>query len=636
MLCGAAVITFSDFRALWRRKPLLTQAAPAVISKRLSKVSVKESCDMKENAYSGRAISKQQKSGAVTFWRFVVTGLVVSAIVYLVLPSSKPVGATSASDYSKMSLSAGASPSAAKIGDLDGDGRNDIAVVGLQGSLQLFFGDGAGSFDRISLDGLWPSSSIALDLDIGDLNGDGRNDIAVAFPSQTGAVSVLFNQDNRVFGAPANYNTCNFSKGVAIGDLDQDGDNDLADISQCNETGILLNNGQGQFAFNNSYGNGYAARSIALADFNRDGFKDIAYLNNGFGSNSNVTVLLNNGNATFDAPRFNWVWDYSDDLAVGDFDGDGNLDIGTVNSYYSLVYVLIGDGHGNFTSYSEFYGGDSPTGINTADFNGDGRLDYAVVSRGINNLSVFLNQGYYLYGDPISFSVGQTPVDIAIGKLNGDSLPDLVVVNQGSGSITLFCSRSGGAPPPAAPTSLSAVAASSSQVTITWADNSDDENGFSIERCQGAGCSNFSEIGRTGADAVSFSNAGLTAGASYSYRVHAFNDGGESDNSNTASVTTQAPSGVPAAPGNLRTTALSYTRIDLAWDDRSNNETKFELERCKGTTCSNFAMIVQPGVNAVSFANTNLSRRTAYRYRIKACNGSDCSSYSNIVSGTTK
>ncbi|HEU0176617.1 MAG TPA: FG-GAP-like repeat-containing protein [Blastocatellia bacterium] len=591
---------------------------------------------MKENTYSRRAIGKQQKPFAVTVRRFIVAGLLVSAAVALALPISKHAGAASQPNYSKVSLSVGGSPTAAKIGDLDGDGRNDIAVVDLQGSLQLFFGNGAGSFDRISLNGLWPSSSNALGLDIGDLNGDGRNDIAVAFSSQTGAVSVLLNQGDRAFGAPVNYNTCNFSKGVAIADLDQDGDNDLADISQCNEAGILLNNGQGGFAFNNAYGNGYASRSIALADFNRDGFKDIAYLNNGSGGASNVTVLLNNGNATFGAPQYNWVWDDSDDLAVGDFDGDGNIDIATVNAYYSLVYILIGDGHGNFISYSEIYGGDAPTGIDTADFNGDGRLDYAVISKGTNSLSIFLNQGYYLYADPITFSVGQSPVDITTGKLDGDSLPDLVVVNQGSGSITVLCSAGGGAPPPAAPTSLSATAASSSQVNLTWADNSDDEDGFMIERCQGSGCSNFAEIARVGANAISFSNAGLAAGASYNYRVLAYNNGGESDSSNTASATTQASSGSPTAPNNMRMTATSYSRIDLAWDDKSNNETKFELERCAGSTCGNFTKIVEPAANATSFSNTGLSRRTAYRYRIRACNGSDCSNYSNIVSGTTR
>src|SRR6266508_1991704 len=296
---------------------------------------------MNKNIFSSRAINKQQKPFAVTVWRLIVTGLLVSAVVSLALPISKHAGAASQPAYSKVSLSVGGSPTAAKIGDLDGDGRNDIAVVDLQGSLQMFFGNGAGSFDRISLDGLLPSNSNALGLDIGDLNGDGRNDIAVAFSSQTGAVSVLFNQGDRAFGAPVNYNTCSFSKGVAIGDLDQDGDNDLADISQCNEAGILLNNGQGGFAFNNAYGNGYASRSIALADFDRD----------------------------------------------------GNMDIAAVNSYYSLVFVLIGDGHGRFFSYSEIYGGDAPTGIDTADFNGDGRLDFAFISTTTHGVSILLNQG---------------------------------------------------------------------------------------------------------------------------------------------------------------------------------------------------------------------------------------------------
>ncbi|HEY7183537.1 MAG TPA: VCBS repeat-containing protein, partial [Blastocatellia bacterium] len=183
-----------------------------LVSQSLSEPSGKGELRYEKNTCSSRAISKQQKPFAVTVWRLTVIGLLFSAVISFALPRSKHAGAASQPAYSKISLSAGANPSAAKIGNLDGDGRNDIAVVNLQGSLQLFFGNPAGSFDRISLNGLWPIGSNALDLDIGDLNGDGRNDIAVAFSTQTGAVSVLFNQGARQFGAPVNYNTCNSSK----------------------------------------------------------------------------------------------------------------------------------------------------------------------------------------------------------------------------------------------------------------------------------------------------------------------------------------------------------------------------------------------------------------------------------------
>ena len=96
--------------------------------------------------------------------------------------------------------------------------------------------------------------------------------------------------------------------------------------------------------------------------------------------------------------------------------------------------------------------------------------------------------------------------------------------------------------PPAAPDTLTATAASSSLINLTWADRSDDETGFVIERSGGG--SNWAPIATVGANVTSYANTGLTAGTTYQYRVTATNSDGASSYSNTASATTQAASGV--------------------------------------------------------------------------------------------
>ena len=102
-----------------------------------------------------------------------------------------------------------------------------------------------------------------------------------------------------------------------------------------------------------------------------------------------------------------------------------------------------------------------------------------------------------------------------------------------------YCSTT----PPAAPTSLAATAVSSSQINLTWADSDATEQGFKIERCTGAGCSDFAQIATVGANVTSYSNTGLTASTSYSYRVRAYNAAGDSDYSNTASAVDTGGSG---------------------------------------------------------------------------------------------
>lgn len=405
---------------------------------------------MEKITRSRTAISQKEKQFALTVGRYIVAALLVLAVLAVARPGSMHAQTQSPPNYRIVAFSLGTSPAAVKIGDLDGDGLNDIAVVTLQGSLELFFNNGAGGFQRVSLNGPWPANSHTLDVDIGDLNRDGRNDIAVACSTQRGAISVLLNQGNRTFAAPVNYDVCNSSIGVAIGDLNRDGANDLADISQCSKAGILLNDGHGRFALNGTYGTGNASKSIVLADFNGDGAKDIAYVNQEVGDGS-ITTLLNNGNATFRAPGWVWAGDLPDDVTVGDFDGNGATDLAIANAYWGEIFIMFNEGAGNFSAgYSEIYA-DTPSSIVAGDFNGDGLTDIATASQTTSRLALFINRGNYNFASPISYNVGQTPVDMAVGNLDGDGLPDLVVANQGSGSITILFSTGGTPPPPPPP-----------------------------------------------------------------------------------------------------------------------------------------------------------------------------------------
>ena len=193
-------------------------------------------------------------------------------------------------------------------------------------------------------------------------------------------------------------------------------------------------------------------------------------------------------------------------------------------------------------------------------------------------------------------------------------------------------SSSGSAP--AAPSGLSATAASSSAIDLAWTDNSSNETGFKIERKTGSG--SYSQIATVGAGVTSYQSTGLAASTAYTYRVRASNAAGNSTYSNEASATTEAGSGGGlAAPSSLTATAISSSAINLAWTDTSSGETGFKIERKKGTLGS-WAQVATVGANVTSYADTGLASGTSYSYRVRASDGSSDSAYSNTASATTK
>ncbi len=188
-------------------------------------------------------------------------------------------------------------------------------------------------------------------------------------------------------------------------------------------------------------------------------------------------------------------------------------------------------------------------------------------------------------------------------------------------------------PTPLAPSNLTAAIVSASQINLSWVDNSGTENGFRVERCAGAGCTNFTQIAEIAANAAGFNDTGLAASTTYAYRVRAYNDGGNSDYSNSAGATTLVT--LPNAPGSLSASAASSSQINLSWSDNSSNESGFRIERCQGSGCTNFAQVAQVGAGATVYSDTGLSASTSYIYRVRAFNGGGDSAYSNISQATT-
>jgi transcriptional regulator CtsR len=184
---------------------------------------------------------------------------------------------------------------------------------------------------------------------------------------------------------------------------------------------------------------------------------------------------------------------------------------------------------------------------------------------------------------------------------------------------------------PAAPDSLTATTVSNTQINLAWADSSNNEDGFKIERKTGAE-GTYAEIATVGANVTSYSDNGLSQITEYFYRVRAYNTGGNSAYSNEANATTLPDP--PTKPGNLVATSVSNKQINLAWADSSNNEDGFKIERKTGAG-GTYAEIATVGADVTSLADTSLSQNTEYFYRVRAYNAGGNSAYSNEANATT-
>jgi len=289
----------------------------------------------------------------------------------------------------------------------------------------------------------YPISSGSFDVAVADFDGDGTLDLATS-NYYTDDVSILLGNGDGTFQNAVNYaagggNPMN----LEVGYFNADAAPDLAVVNRNGGSGfvsILLGNGDGTFQGAVTYPIGSFPWEMAVDDLNADSYADVAAVNT---TDDSVSVLLGNGDGTFQAAVDYPASGNSYAVAVGDYNADGTRDLAVAN-HYGPLSILLGNGDGTFQAEVTYPAGDWCHRVTAGRFNADGTLDLVVNNLWSNAISILLGNGDGTFLSPVSYPLDYPPVGHTLVDFNGDGTLDIAVTGYQTSVFSILLGNGDG------------------------------------------------------------------------------------------------------------------------------------------------------------------------------------------------
>jgi plastocyanin len=280
---------------------------------------------------------------------------------------------------------------------------------------------------------------------MGDVDGDGDLDMVTSNGATASMVmNVRLNNGRGLFltGTP-NAATGLYCMSLALGDLDGDGDLDavVASAATGSRVFVRFNNGSGTFSGTQTVSVGEGALDVVLADFDADGDLDFATAN---ASGNSLSIRLNNGAGVFSFGQEVSAGTIPSVLAVGDVDGDGDLDLVTNSGGGSTVTLRRNNGAATFVTGNTTSVGNGAAALALADVDSDGDLDLLTANYSSNTASVRFNNGSGVFSGGSEAPVGNGPQDLILGDVDGDGDLDLLTANQAGATVSVRLNNGSG------------------------------------------------------------------------------------------------------------------------------------------------------------------------------------------------